>query len=516
MMRSLFVSALLALLAIFACRGDAFAVAVGDKAIPIEGEDLNGQKINLGNYIGKKAILLKFGSIYCSTCVTSLEDIAKIQQKFSPRDLQIVGINLDVFGISRVRRFYRGYQSLIKYPFLIDEKLAASRPYDISSIPAHVIIDAEGVVRYVATGVSEQDLKNLEEALTKVIRKESGVEQLMRDLPLQVYLPQNFTKTYQDDLYVVGKTKPGSTVTVSLNGGSKQTLKTMRDMFYIRMSLSLGSNFIELSTPDEAGKKISQAIVIFREPLVGKGLESPFPRYYFHVDANESACKKCHDLSPPADSAQGFATATQFCLGCHKELLRERIVHGPIPIGGCAPCHQFNSKPHKYEPFAQGQDLCFKCHEEKRKDIIKTYLHGPLSAGLCAICHSPHGSSEKFQLRRYVGELCLMCHENMKPISFKKNVHKPVAVGECAKCHEPHSSDRPDLFLKQRAPELCFTCHTTITKMTHNHPWGVPPKMEAKMKLDKDGNLVCASCHLPHAGDDAKLMIKGGCATCHG
>lgn len=514
-MRSAGVALVAALLVLLAGTGTARGVAIGEKAASFEGVGLGGETIDLKDYLGKKAILLKFGSIYCSTCVSSLEDVARIQRKFRPADLQVVGVNLDVYGLGRVRRFYKGYSSIIRYPMIIDEKLAVSRPYDIQSIPAHVIIDKEGFVRYVSVGASAEDLKNVEEALAKVIRGEAGIEKLMKELPLQVYFPLNFTKTFQDSIYVVGKTRRGNKVLLSLNGGSRQAVTAMRDLFYIRTPVSLGSNYIELQVVDELGNRVNQGIVLFREPRMGMGIESPFPEYHFHTEKNEAACRKCHDLNPPSTESQGFATATQFCLGCHKELTGQKLVHGPITIGGCAPCHQFGSKPNRYAVIAQGQELCFKCHEEKRKDLIRMYLHGPMSAGLCTICHSPHGSSEKFQLRRYVGELCVMCHEGLKSAAFRKVVHKPVNDGACARCHEPHSSSRNDNFLKLPANDLCLSCHSGLGGMTHTHPYGVPPKKEIPVKLDKNGNLACLSCHEPHAADESKLMRKGGCSTCH-
>jgi predicted CXXCH cytochrome family protein len=499
----------------FLWAGSALAVAVGEPAPPIEGEDLNGERVVLESFLGKKAVLLKFGSIYCSTCVSSLEEIARIKRKFNPSELQVIGVNLDAYGQARVRKFYRGYASLIDYPMIIDEKLAASRPYDIRSIPAHVVIDKGGFVRYVSTGASEQDLKNLEEIVTKVVRGESGVEKPAKELPLQVFLPLNFTKTYQESIYVVGKTKPGSKVSLVLNGGSRQNLKTMREYFYIRTPLSLGSNYIELQVVDGQGRRVNQGVVLFRAPKVGVGIESPFPEYHFHMEKTEGPCRKCHDLNPPAEKAHGFGAATRFCLGCHKELTGQRMAHGPIPIGGCAPCHRFTSKPNRYQVVARGQELCFKCHEEKRKDLVKTYLHGPMSAGLCTICHNPHGSSETFQLRRYVGDLCVMCHEGMKAVQRKRVVHKPVADGACAKCHESHSSDRNDNFLKIPGDGLCLSCHSDFGKRGHTHPNGVPPKMDRKMKLSKEGNLVCQSCHEAHASDEPKLLVKGGCGGCH-
>ncbi|MBI5576288.1 MAG: redoxin domain-containing protein [Deltaproteobacteria bacterium] len=495
--------------------GSALAVAVGEPAPSIEGEDLTGERVSLESYLGKKAVLLKFGSIYCSTCVSSLEDIARLRKKFQPSELQVIGVNLDVYGLARVRKFYRGYSSLIDFPMIVDDKLAASRPYDIQSIPAHVVIDKGGFVRFVSTGATEKDIKTLEEAVAKVVRGESGAEKLAKELPLQVFLPQNFSKTYQDSIYVVGRTRPGNRVSLSLNGGSRQSLKTMRDYFYIRTPLALGSNYIELQAIDEKGRRVNQGVVLFRAPKIGVGIESPFPEYHFHMEKNEAPCRKCHELNPPAEKAQGFTAATRFCLGCHKELTGQRMVHGPIPVGGCSPCHRFESRPNRYQVVARGQELCFKCHEEKRKDLVRTYLHGPMSAGLCTICHNPHASSETFQLRRYGGDLCVMCHEGIKTVQRRKTVHRPVGEGACSKCHEPHSSERNDNFVKLPGDRLCLSCHGDFARKGHTHPVGVPPKMERKMKLSKEGNLVCLSCHEAHASEESKLLLKGGCSGCH-
>jgi predicted CXXCH cytochrome family protein len=40
--------------------------------------------------------------------------------------------------------------------------------------------------------------------------------------------------------------------------------------------------------------------------------------------------------------------------------------------------------------------------------------------------------------------------------------------------------------------------------------------MESPIRLDKEGNLTCLSCHKPHSSEEKKLVVKGGCPACHG
>ncbi len=491
-------------------------IEAGSKYIPFEGVDLKGETVNIDDYIGKKIILLKFGSIYCSTCVSSLRDVAQILKKIGPENLQVIGVNLDIYGISRVKRFYKGYQRLLSYPMLIDQKLKISTPYRVQSLPAHALIDKEGTVRYVSTGATEKEFGDLEEVIRKLITGERAIEAFVEERPLELYLPQNFSKTLQESVYIVGRVPyKGAQVSLMLNGGAKQVVRSMRDLFYIRTPLSLGSNYIEVQVMGEEGKKAHKGIVLFREPKIGLGIESPFPEYHFHTESNEKPCMECHDLNPPANGQSGFAVATKFCLGCHKELEGKKYVHGPITVGGCSPCHDFSSEPNKYAVIAFGQDLCFNCHEDKKEELVKDFLHGPMSAGICAICHNPHGSNEKFQLRKYVGDLCVMCHADFKTEMFKPAVHKPFQDGLCTNCHFPHSSDTQNFFVRLPGNDLCLDCHRGKFGK-HTHPYDRPPKRELDVKLDKHGNLMCLSCHNPHASEGKKLLPKGGCDFCHG
>ncbi len=512
-----FAAFLIVVLFLFGLSHDAKAlIETGTKYIPFKGKDIKGREIDIADYVGKKIILIKFGSIYCSTCVSSLKKISRLIEKIGSDKLQVIGVNLDVYGIYRVRRFYRGYRKYLKFPMIIDQNLRISRPYRVQSLPAHVVIDRKGVIRYAAVGGTEKDMRELEKVIKKLIRGEKGRLAPKKEAPLEIYLPRNFTKTKQDSIYIVGKTPyRGAKISLSLNGGSTQILRVMKDFFfYLRTPLSLGSNYIEVQLTTDNGRRYQQGIVLFREPKLGFGIKSPFPEYRYHNEVNERPCKKCHDLNPPKKGTSGFLVATRFCLTCHKELEGKRFVHGPIPVGGCSPCHDFSSMPNKYEVVAYGQDLCFTCHEDKKAELLKEYLHGPVSAGACTVCHDPHASNEKYQLRKYVGDLCTMCHTQLKSEMYRTVVHRPFQDGMCTKCHSAHSSEYPKYFLKLPGMKLCLSCHRG--KMgNHKHPYGRPPKRELDVELDERGNLTCLSCHNPHATDDEKLLPEGGCSFCH-
>lgn len=494
----------------------------GEQAPPFTGTDLAGNPVDIGPLLGKQVILLKFGSIYCSSCVKSISALSDLQEKYPEDKLKVVGINLDIYGTFRVRRFYRGYTGLVKYPVMIDENLDVSRAYGVSTLPSVVIIDKEGKVARIMIGYQESELDAIIDFARRAVEAGSITELAgllpTGDRPLTVLFPTNFTKTKQDSLYIIGKVnKPGTRVALTLNGGSRQEAAPARNIFYIRSPISLGSNFIELSLPGEDGSKsFSQAIVIFRDPKLGRGFQTQFPIYHFHMAENEELCSECHDLSPPASDEQNFMMVTSRCLECHVELSDKSFVHGPITVGGCAPCHDFASQPARYELFTAGSQLCYGCHAEKEKEFAKSYVHGPLAAGVCSVCHDPHGSNEKYQLRVPQGQLCTMCHQKIKEQTFLLNPHPPFEQGKCADCHDPHSSENPKYFLKAIGDDLCYTCHDEETMESHRHPNAVVPTYKyAGIKLTELGELMCTSCHHPHASDNEKMLPLDGCPACH-
>jgi predicted CXXCH cytochrome family protein len=338
-----------------------------------------------------------------------------------------------------------------------------------------------------------------------------------QDRPLAILFPNNFTKTLQDSLYIAGRVKgTGIKVQMSLNGGNRQELISDRELFYFRTPISLGSNFIEVNLPQEDGSKISQALVLFRDPKIGRGFEVQFPFYNFHTEDNEAECIECHELTPPESSDKNFMMVTQLCLECHKELSQKMFVHGPITVGGCSPCHDFGSQPERYKLISTGSELCYSCHETKESQFARDYIHGPLAAGICSICHSPHASNEKYNLRQPQGQMCLSCHSQIKEFTFWSNQHLPFRDGKCTGCHNPHSSDSPKFFLHESGNELCLLCHDELSMEEHRHPVGtVPVHTFPGIKLTEEGETMCSSCHSPHATDTEFLLPEKGCPACH-
>ncbi len=499
-------------------------VGEGDKAPVIAGPGLLGEQIDTTPLLGKQIVVLKFGSIYCSSCVQSIGAYSDLQKKYPEDKLRVIEINLDIFGTFRVKKFYTGLQGIIHFPVLVDKDLAISNNFGVTSLPAVAIIGKDGKVAKLLKGYQESEMPGIISYTEDLIadRKPGsgrGTVSLSAgdEGGFSLLYPTNFSKTQSEQVYVIG-TLPGATGTVSLtlNGGSKKSVTTKKGWYFIRTPLSLGSNYIEVSGVTGKGQASTKAIVIFREPKLGKGIDVAFPQYRFHTADNEKRCKDCHQVSPPASNQQNFQIITKMCEECHREMAIDTFIHGPITVGGCSPCHDFGSQPARYVLFSQGADLCFGCHQEKKDEYAKAFIHGPVAAGVCAVCHSPHGSNEKYQLRLPQAQMCGVCHQAIKEQEIRSVRHQPFEKGQCGSCHDPHSSNNPKFFLRRLGDDLCYGCHDERSQAAHKHPVGVVPVYSfAGIKLNDMGELVCLSCHHPHASEAEKLLPQLGCPACH-
>ena len=516
MKRSIFSGPLLILLMLiplFAC-GTAFAE--GEAGTSFSAPTTDGGDFNLDPYLGKVPILLDFGSIYCSSCIKSIPELVSMQSEYGDK-LKVVGVNLDTYGLERVKRFYAAFRGNLNFPILIDAGLKISKAYKVLTLPTYILLDKNGKIVATIVGYDEETKDKMSAMVKKLVQGEELTGELAKPAPGVVLLsPDNFTETLQETIGVIGTAgdNPGP-ITVRLNNGAERPTKIHKGgMFYARIPLSLGSNFIEVRYPKGNGTGTS-AVVIFRDPRMGEGLGANFPPYQFHFAEKEARCTACHNLTP--DMSGGLTQASGICLTCHGELIKVKFVHGPIPVGGCAACHEFDTLPHKYEVLAKGTDLCFTCHTDIQKKFDHPSVHGPVAMGLCIACHSPHGSDFKFQLRHQQGTLCLGCHEDVRPQMTRFKPHKPVQDDDCTGCHDPHASDTPKYFLKGKGEELCYLCHSRERMAGHSHQTKGPPKRFVKgMKLDEKGEVNCQTCHEPHSSDEDKLFtVPGGCKGCH-
>src|SRR5262245_20806753 len=85
--------------------------------------------------------------------------------------------------------------------------------------------------------------------------------------------------------------------------------------------------------------------------------------------------------------------------GCHSEITRLPVQHGPVAVGTCTACHKAtDEKQHRFEITRTKADLCYFCHDQYKGD----HIHDPVTKGDCLNCQRSEEHTSELQSLRHL------------------------------------------------------------------------------------------------------------------
>src|SRR5262249_51211687 len=116
---------------------------IGTKAPEFQLADLAGNQVASSSLKGK-VVILDFWATWCPPCRKEIPGFVELQQKYKGRGLEVVGIALDVEGVSKVRPFAEEHQ--VNYTMLLGNDDVAKAYGDVAMIPTTFVLDRNGNV----------------------------------------------------------------------------------------------------------------------------------------------------------------------------------------------------------------------------------------------------------------------------------------------------------------------------------------------------------------------------------
>ncbi len=150
MKRCLAVAWCLGLVAPVARAQDDLGIPLGTVSKPVTIEDLDGQPVDLAQFIGKKPVLVEFWATWCPLCQALEPKMAAAQKQYGDKMEFIaiaVAVNQSKASIKR---------HLARHPLAVrvlwDTNGNAVRAFQAPSTSYLVTLDASGTVRYTGAG----------------------------------------------------------------------------------------------------------------------------------------------------------------------------------------------------------------------------------------------------------------------------------------------------------------------------------------------------------------------------
>jgi peroxiredoxin len=125
-------------------------IPVGSKAPAVSVHDLDGKPVDLGQYLGRKPVLLEFWATWCERCEELLPRVKTAYQEFG-KQVEFLGVNVTINQTpERVRRYLEEHQP--PYRTLYDDQGTTIRAYGVPTTSYVVVVDAGGKVAYTGVG----------------------------------------------------------------------------------------------------------------------------------------------------------------------------------------------------------------------------------------------------------------------------------------------------------------------------------------------------------------------------
>jgi thiol-disulfide isomerase/thioredoxin len=144
-------------------RAQDLGIEVGAQAPAVMVTSLDGKQVDLGQYIGKRPMLIEFWATWCPVCRELMPTLLDAEKKYGQR-VKFVALAVDINeSPEKVRRFLAAHP--LPHETLYDTDGKAAGAFDAPATSYVVVLDKTGRVIYTGQG-GKQDL---DAALKKVM-----------------------------------------------------------------------------------------------------------------------------------------------------------------------------------------------------------------------------------------------------------------------------------------------------------------------------------------------------------
>jgi thiol-disulfide isomerase/thioredoxin len=133
---------------------DETGLKIGSKAPVVMVNDLDGKPVDLGQWVGRKPVLIEFWATWCGNCEALLPRLQAASKQFGDK-IEFIGVNVTVNQTPEKVRRYVGEHD---YPLrvLYDDKGTSTRAYKAPATSYVVVIDRAGTVVYTGVGADQE------------------------------------------------------------------------------------------------------------------------------------------------------------------------------------------------------------------------------------------------------------------------------------------------------------------------------------------------------------------------
>ena len=143
------------------------AVQLSSNAPDFTLKSASGANLRLQEQRGQ-VVLVNFWATWCGPCRQEMPHLNRIYDKYKSAGFVLLGVNID--DDPRAAADLAAKLG-VKFPVLLDSDKKVSRAYDLSAMPATLLIDRDGRVRHIHRGYRDGVEKTYEEQVRNLLKE---------------------------------------------------------------------------------------------------------------------------------------------------------------------------------------------------------------------------------------------------------------------------------------------------------------------------------------------------------
>lgn len=138
--------------------------------------DLAGEKVSLGDLLGKGPVVIDFWATWCKPCIKELPYLQRMHEQYGAQGVQVVTVSVDTpKSQSQVKKFITTHAYTFR-ALLDGDQEVFRKLQGKGSCPYVVVLDAQGFFRYQHTGYRPGDEKELERVVVELLAEAAPAE----------------------------------------------------------------------------------------------------------------------------------------------------------------------------------------------------------------------------------------------------------------------------------------------------------------------------------------------------
>ncbi|MEL7311944.1 MAG: TlpA disulfide reductase family protein [Pseudomonadota bacterium] len=129
--------------------GSVFAAGLDGQSAPdFSLQNSAGEQVSLSDLRGD-VVMINFWATWCGPCREEMPLLDELHSRYNRVGFSLLGVNID----DDPRRAEEMIESLgVSFPVVFDSTKRVSQQYEVNAMPVTILLDREGVVRYVHHG----------------------------------------------------------------------------------------------------------------------------------------------------------------------------------------------------------------------------------------------------------------------------------------------------------------------------------------------------------------------------